>query len=496
VLVTAGLPIALVLFLLFPRVEGPLFGAAAAAGSATTGLSDRMSPGDISDLGMSDEVAFRVDFEGTRVHPSELYWRGPVLWDFDGRTWRTSGHAAMQETDPVRGARTVNYRITLEPHRRRWLFALDAPAAAPVNATLGSDLLLRAEQPVRTRLRYAMRSNLEYRVGVEESERALRRALQLPPRFNPRTATLAARMRAQADTQVDLVKAALELFRREQFFYTLSPQALGRDSVDEFLFGTRRGFCEHYASAFVVLMRSAGVPARIVTGYQGGEHNRLGNYLVVRQSHAHAWAEVWLKGQGWVRVDPTAAVAPERVHTGSLALWIEQGRAGLEGAQGLSAWVHLGEILDHMTRAWNDWVLDYSPARQRSLLRDIGLGQASWPLIGAVMAVSLAIAAAIGAAMSLREWRRHPQDRIHRAYLRFCDKLARIGCVRQGHEGPCDFARRAIEAHPALAEPVERITKAYVRCRYAEGPAAPAQLEALVSAFSPERSLRQSGARY
>jgi len=495
VLVAAGLPVALVLFLLFPRVEGPLFGTAAAAGSATTGLSERMSPGDISDLGMSDEVAFRVDFGGTSVHPSELYWRGPVLWDFDGRTWRTSAHAGNRTADHVRGARPVNYRITLEPHRHRWLFALDAPAVAPANAALGSDLLLRAEQPVRARLRYAMRSNLDYRVGVEESEHVLRRAMQLPPRFNPRTTTLAARMRAKADTQADLVKAALELFRREQFFYTLSPQALGRDSVDEFLFGTRRGFCEHYASAFVVLMRSAGVPARIVTGYQGGEHNRLGNYLVVRQSHAHAWAEVWLKGQGWVRVDPTAAVVPERVQTGSPALWIEQGRAGLEATQGLPAWVDLGQLFDHMTRTWNDWVLDYSPERQRSLLQNMGLGQASWPLIGAIMAAFLAIAAAIGAAMTLREWR-HPRDRIHLAYLRFCDKLARIGCERQEHEGPCDFARRAIEAHPALAEPIERITEAYVRFRYAEGPAAPAQLEALVHAFTPERRLRQSGARY
>ena len=197
-----------------------------------------------------------------------------------------------------------------------------------------------------------------------------------------------------------------------------------------------------------------------------------------------------------MRAQATAAVAPERVQTGSLALWTERGGAGLEANYGLPAWADPGQLLEHMTRTWNDWVLDYTPERQRSLLRDMGLGQASWPLIGAIMAVFLAIAAAIGAAMSLREWRRPPRDRIHRAYLRFCHKLARIGCVRQGHEGPCDFARRAIEAHPMLAEPVQRITETYVRSRYASSPTAPAQLEALVRAFTPERSLPQSGARY
>jgi len=495
-LVAAALPIAFVLFLLFPRVEGPLFGTAAAMGSANTGLSDRMSPGDISDLGLSDEVAFRVDFESASPHPSALYWRGPVLEDFDGRTWRAAAYAGHTSADGAGGARPVNYRITLEPHGRRWLFALDAPAAAPVNAVLDSNLVLRAKQAVRSRVRYAMRSNLEYRVGVDAAERTLQRALKLPPRFNPRTAALAERMRADAHTQADLIEAALELFRREQFIYTLSPPALGRDSVDEFLFDTRRGFCEHYASAFVVLMRSAGVPARIVTGYQGGEHNRLGSYLVVRQSHAHAWAEVWLLGQGWIRVDPTSAVAPERVETGSSALWVEQARASLMAAERFPAWLDLRQVVDHVTRKWNEWVLDYSPERQRRLLRNIGLGQASWPWIGAVMAAFLSIAVAIAAAMSLRQWRRHPRDRILLAYLRFCDKLAGIGCVRQQHEGPRDFARRAIESHPALKESVERITDAYVRFRYAECPGAPAELEALVRTFTPVRSLRQSGARY
>jgi len=495
-LAAGALPVALVLFLLFPRVQGPLFGSGHASAGATTGLGDSMSPGDIVDLGLSEEVAFTVDFEGDAINPREMYWRGPVLWDFDGRTWHAADRLGNASSAVPAGAREVRYRVTLEPHRRRWLFALDAPATPPENTTLGGDLLLRAPQPLRARTRYDVRSLLDYEVGLEEPEAVLRRALRLPRDANPRTVQLAGELRAGSAGDAEVVAAALSMFTREPFHYTLSPPALGQDSVDEFMFGTRRGFCEHYASAFAVLMRAAGIPSRVVTGYQGGEHNRIGNYLVVRQSHAHAWTEVWLRGRGWVRIDPTAAVAPSRVETGSSAPWREARGVGADDAFGWFAWLPAGQLLDHARHTWNDWVLDYSPERQRGLLRGIGVEDAAWPRLSALLATALTLVLAALAAMALREQRVGGRDRARRAYARFCDKLERVGCTRLPHEGPFDFARRAIQAHPALSAQVDRITHIYVSLRYGDVSASITELEALVRGFAPRRLVRQSGARY
>ncbi|MCW5622962.1 MAG: DUF3488 domain-containing transglutaminase family protein, partial [Burkholderiales bacterium] len=482
----AAAPVALVLFLLFPRVQGPLFGSSTSMAGGTSGLSGRMTPGDISDLGLSEEVAFRVEFRGSQVKPGELYWRGPTLWDFDGRSWYASAQAGEIAARYEQGSREVAYRMTLEPHRRRWLFALDVPVVIPAEASLTADLQLRAAQPVRQRMRYEMRSHLNYRVGMHEPPRVLQRALRLPEGFNPRTMALAQELRERSTDAGSIVVAALELFRTQPFSYTLAPPPLGRDSVDEFLFDSRRGFCEHYASAFTVLMRAAGVPARVVTGYQGGEQNRLGDYLVVRQSHAHAWTEVWLENRGWVRVDPTTAVAPARVETGSSARWIEEGRHALAPAGALAALFDLRQLLDSMAKSWNEWVLDYSPQRQRNLLRDLGLGHPSWPTLGLLMVGLVAFVIGMVALLNLSDLRPRQHDPVQRAYRRFCAKLARIGCVRQPHEGPIDFAQRVARLHPPLAEPVQHITDVYVRLRYAAPAASTAtELRALVRGFEP-----------
>ena len=496
VIAGSALPLAALLFLLFPRVQGPLFGDAATPGRATTGLGDAMSPGDIVDLGLSDEVAFRVDFDAVGVGAHEMYWRGPVLWDFDGRTWR-AGRRANPPATVRAGRRETGYRVTLEPHGRRWMFALDVPAAAPAGAVLGADLLLRAQHPIRTRTRYVVRSLLDYRVGLEESEHVLRRALRLPPDANPRTVALGTLLRTRSGDGHGVLAEVLSMFRQQPFHYTLAPPALGRDSVDEFLFDTRRGFCEHYASAFAVIMRAAGVPARIVTGYQGGEYNNVGNYLVVRQSHAHAWVEVWLPDQGWRRVDPTAAVAPGRVETGSALPWRDQDASRARDTGGWPYWIDARQVLDHLTRSWNDWVLDYSAERQRGLLRYVGLSDAGWPRLAALLAAAVAPAVAALAALRLRHRPALRADRVDRAYARFCSKLERVGCARRPHEGPYDFARRIAMTRPALSVPVDQITLAYVGLRYAHAaPVSAAGLEALVRAFAPRRVLRQSGARY
>src|SRR5262245_49059839 len=316
-----GAPLMLALFVLFPRVQGPIFGLPQATSTGVTGLSDSMSPGSLSQLGLSDEVAFRVEFRARPPAPQGLYWRGPVLWDFDGRTWTAASPASIGAGTVHHEAAqaAVSYTVTLEPHYARWVFALEVPVAAPMGAVLTDDYQLLSLRPIRNRLRYDAASHLGYHYGTDERPELLRRALRLPSGYNPRSIQLAREIRQRSAADADVVTNALEVFRSQPFFYTLVPPELGRDSVDEFRFATRRGFCEHYASAFVFLMRAAGVPARVVTGYQGGEINPLGDYMIVRQSEAHAWAEVWLSGQGWVRVDPTAAVSPARIQVGIAA---------------------------------------------------------------------------------------------------------------------------------------------------------------------------------
>ncbi len=497
-LTLGALPIALVLFVLFPRVEGPLFGHAIAGGKATTGLDDAMSPGDIVDLGLSDEVAFRVDFEGDAIDARDLYWRGPVMTDFDGRTWRVGARARAAAGAPATGSREIRYRVTLEPHKRRWLFALDAPVDVPPSTVLGDDMMLRTTTPIRNRMRYEARSALDYRSGLDATGPVLQRALRLPRHANPRTVRLGNDLRARFSADRDVITAVLAMFRDDPFHYTLTPPPLGPHSVDEFLFGTRRGFCEHYASAFAVLMRAAGIPARIVTGYQGGELNRVGSYLVVRQSHAHAWTEIWLHGQGWVRVDPTTAVAPSRVETGSTAPWRGEEWSAAWAPDRWGGWLPAAELVDHLTRTWNDWVLDYSPTRQRDLLRDMGFEDVQWPRLGGLLAVALAVVLGVLATLGQRGVQERPSDRVQSAYIRFCRKLEPMGCTRHPHEGPYDFACRVSEQFPVLRDAVTRITEAYVGLRYAgAGTAiAPAELETLVRRFAPERILRQSGARY
>jgi len=497
VLTAGAFPVALVLFFLFPRVEGPLFGHAVAGGAATTGLDDSMSPGDIVDLGLSDEVAFRVEFEGNEVPLRDMYWRGPVMTDFDGRTWRTARRARTAATLPPASPQEIRYRVTLEPHRRRWLFALDVPLDAPLDAMLGEDMMLRTPAPVATRTRYEVRSTPDYRLGLDARETARRRALRLPLHANPRAVQLGRALRSSTQSELEVVDAALAMFRDEPFHYTLAPPALGAHSVDEFLFETRRGFCEHYASAFAVLMRAAGIPSRIVTGYHGGEHNRVGNYLIVRQSHAHAWTEIWLRERGWVRIDPTTAIAPSRIEASSTAPW-----RSAEWSEGWTSsrwveWLNAEEVFDHMTRTWNDWVLDYSPTRQRDLLRDAGFGEAHWQRVGGLLAVALAIVLAVLVHLTLRRTDPRPSSRVQQLYAQFCRKLERVGCIRHAHEGPYDFARRASERFPILRQAVERITETYVSLRYAEaGSATTGELEVLVRRFAPRRALRQSGARY
>jgi protein-glutamine gamma-glutamyltransferase len=466
---TAGLllahavPAALALFLLFPRVQGPLWGMPQDAYSGVMGLSDTMSPGNLSQLAQSDAVAFRAEFQGATPAPRQRYWRGPVLWDFDGRTW-SMGQNWIERFEAPHGDSRFAYVVTLELHNRTWLFALETAASLPERARLTNDGMIVSASPVRSRMRYAVESVVDAQIGVRERRGALARALALPEGGNPRARALAAQWRGGAQDDTEVLLRAVDFFRGAGLAYTLEPPLLGREPIDEFLFDTRAGFCEHFSSAFVYLMRAAGVPARVVTGYQGGEVNTVDHIITVRQSDAHAWAEAYLPGRGWIRVDPTAAAIPGRIESG-LARAVREGeplpllmRPQLEWLRSVR---HNWEALAHR---WNVMVLGYNPERQRDLMSGLGMRDADWRSLTAAMASALGVFTLLLLAWSLRRLAR--PDPVQRAWHAFCRKLGARGVARAPHEGPRDYAERAARRLPAAAAAIQAISVLYLGARY------------------------------
>lgn len=483
-LLLQAVPLMLVLFVFFPRIP-PIWALPKDAHAGMTGLSDSMTPGAISRLIQSDAVAFRVQFSNTPPPAHARYWRGPVLWDTDGRSWSTQPPVTGEAPSIVLQGEAIRYQVTLEPHNQRWLFALDLPAAPAPGSLLQADMEMRARAPIQHRLRYAMISHPAYQLGDELSDAERQRALAIPTDSNRRTQALAMRWRSDGSAPEALVERALALFREQAFFYTLTPPLLGMHAVDDFLFDSRRGFCEHYAGAFVFLMRAAGVPARVVTGYQGGAQNPLGDYWIVRQSDAHAWSEVWIDGQGWLRVDPTAAVSPDRIEQG-IAAALPAAERPLALARLDLAWLQTARMRwDLVNNQWNQWVLGYGHEGQRGFLAGLHPWLASargmiWALVA-----GLAFVLALVAAWMLRHALRRDTDPAHLAYRRFCQRLARRGLVRAAHEGPADFARRVAALRPDLAPAVAAITQAYIDSRYRPTQQDPAPLRRAVRAFRP-----------
>lgn len=471
-----AVPLMIVVYLLFPRISGTLWGLPADAHSGLTGMPDTMQPGSIRSLSESSEVAFRVDFDGAPPRPSELYWRGLVLTEFDGRGWQRGSVSAAPEASFVPLSEGLRYHVTLEPSNKPWMPALDLPAIRPKGAYFRADFTLEHREPISERLNYTLTSYTRYNTGaLEPAERA--RDLRLPPELSPRVRALAEQWRGAENGPQQIAQTALDYFRRENFVYTLSPPLLGDDPVDEFLFGTRRGFCEHYAAAFVALMRAAGIPSRVVVGYLGGELNTAGGYMIVRQSDAHAWAEIWLPQRGWVRVDPTGAIAPERIELGldavrrleqqGLALGSLSSEAVLRALE-LGWFEHVARqarwYWDYTNIAWYRWVVDYGKERQERFLVSLGLDDISWGRLAGLLSTGVLL---IMLLYALWLWRpKKSPDPAQAAYLRFCRKLARTGLTRAPHEGAHDFAARVTRRRADLAQPVSEITRLYEDLRY------------------------------
>ena len=482
-LVQAG-PVMLLLFFLFPRVSGPLWGLPQDAFAAVTGLSDTMSPGSISQLSQSDAIAFRVKFDGSAPPRPQLYWRGPVFWQFDGTTWRAAGLPRLQRALQFEAlGASVDYEITLEPHNRQWLFALDLPARLPPNTRVTSDYILLSVPPVRSRMRYALRSYPSYRTTAGAEREDFRTATAFPREVNPRAQNLGREWRRSLGNDEAIVRQAIDFLRSGNYGYTLLPPLLGMHTVDEFLFDTKEGFCEHFAGSFVFLMRAAGVPARIVTGYQGGEINLVDGYMVVRQTDAHAWAEVWLENRGWVRVDPTAAAVPLRVNAGIAA-------AAPRGAPLLMRtsldWLRsLRDNWDALGNRWNQWVLAYNPDRQREMMAWFGVRSPSWETLAMVLFWTVASVLGVIALWMFARYR--PADPTLRIWLAFCRKLGRVGVPRSDWEGPLAFSERAAARLPARADAVRAIAGLYVELRYgrATDSRSLARFRSLVRAFRP-----------
>src|SRR6266436_5994858 len=444
-----------------------------------------MSPGSISSLSLSDAIAFRVRFETVTPPRNQLYWRGPVMTDFDGTTWRVGLPQLRREMRVDASGTPIDYEVTLEPHNRNWMFALEMPTRIPESARLTSDYLVISPTPIRSRMRYEMRSYPQFQAPSGANPGDLAQALGLPRGVNPRARALASEWRESPPDNAAIVRRAVEFFRGSRFEYTLQPPLLGESSVDEFLFDAKQGFCEHFASSFVFLMRAAGVPARVVTGYQGGDTNPVGGYMVVRQADAHAWAEVWLAGNGWTRVDPTAAAVPIRVELGITAAAPGGATLPLLMRTNLTWLKGLRNNWEALTNQWNQWVLGYNPDRQREMLSWLGVPQPSWQTMTVMLFWIVAGVLLLTALWLLRGIRR--EDPVQRAWSRFCDKLAREGLARARAEGPLDYASRVARALPASENAVRAIAALYVDQRYGPGPDARsiARLKHLVREFGP-----------
>lgn len=478
-----ALPVTLILFVLFPRIPGPLWALPQDANSGMTGLDGNLNFGNISHLVQNGSIAFRVQFKDKVPPKYLLYWRGPVLWHQDKNSWLMSSDKIGLPSESLQTKSVpIEYTITLEPNNRLWMLMLDMPTLAPSGATLTHDHSALANELVRKRIRYTAYAFTNYKLGESLTDRERTLGLQITEGENPRTMQLAKSWDGLSpETKID---TALSMYRKDDFVYTLSPPKLGQNGIDAFLFDTKRGFCEHYAASFVYLMRAAGIPARIVTGYQGGEYNHNGNYMIVRQSDAHAWAEVWLKGQGWTRIDPTAAVAPERVEQ-SIGDAIKETDELPVLARPDLPWLRQAFLnWDTINNGWNQWVLGYDDQKQMDLLQKLTGRQFTEGELAIWMTI---IAATVSVFLSfwLFKWNHRKLTPAQTIYAQYLRKLKKVGIMPNNGEPAIDFAKRAAKILPEHATKLITIAECYNQLQYSQHPTSLHMLKHHIQEFKP-----------
>lgn len=494
VILLQSAPLMLVFFLFAPRIS-PLWSVPVQANTGTTGLSESMAAGDIGNLTRSAEVAFRVQFKGAPPPYSELYWRALTLDDFTGREWRRTFNDAqffgadMREqkqwyTNIEYQGTPVDYNVIMEPTFQNWIFTLMIPQISDERMIMTRDYQIGSKRRITQRFSYDARSFFEYQADTGEEGNQQRRARNLPDGSNPQARELAQQLRASAAGDREYINAVLENFRQQNFFYTLNPPTLGQHSVDEFLFTTRQGFCEHYASSFTFLMRAAGIPARVVTGYQGGSFNPYDGTLTVRQYDAHAWAEVWLPGEGWIRVDPTAAVAPERISQGS-EITLQQEESFMDDATfsliRFRSSVLLNDLrlrLEMLDYAWNRFVLNYNQDMQFNLINRLFGTLTQAKVIVAVLGFMLVLGAFIVLTV-FRKSSNAPKAPEIILYLRFCADLASRGCARMPGETPLHYFERVSRLNPQWANDMGNITRIFTELAFSSEANNPQKLQQL-----------------
>jgi len=468
-----ALPVVVILFYLFPRLSGALFLFQGDGNSGVTGLGDSLKMGTISSLVESEEVAFVASFFDQKPPPpSERYWRGTNFWVTDGREWSRGGHGVhLIGKDRTVVDKKYTYEIELQPNNQNWLFALDHPGQAPKDAWLQGDHHIINREPVKNEIRYELDA-VEFAASEELLAAEKRLALDLgKTEITPRLQELIDSFTDQAPSSIEIANRALQYFNQNEFVYSLSPPLLESQApVDEFMFESQTGFCGHYASSFATMMRRADVPARIVVGYLGGEYNPRSNQIVVRQSHAHAWTEIWQEGQGWIRVDPTAAVAPERIES-SIDLNGSNGNNGrvlfnTGGLSGLSKiFTEAVWFKDAIKAKWNRWFINFDRDRQQELLDSLGLGKLDFRYVS-IFAFLLALGILTMVSLLIFRREKKPLDPITQLSQLFDRKMMTMGLARGASEGPRDFQLRAIEALPNLKNELLEISNQLIHLRY------------------------------
>lgn len=470
-----ALPLLLLLFLVFPRI-GPLWKVPLPSNEARTGMTDNMSPGDIAQLSQSDALAFRAVFNGRVPAQRELYWRGLVLDQFNGRAWRADDFNDMPfqqlySSLPKLSGNSIEYEIFLEPTYQRWLYALEVPEPITKNVYLTIDYRLLAKDIVADKFVYRARAYPQASFELKLDQRLRKHELKLPgANNNPRTQKWAQELRERFSEDRALIDFILTHFRQKQFFYTLKPPLLGDNSIDEFLFDSRRGFCEHYASSFVFLLRAAGIPSRVVVGYQGGEINPLTGTVLVHQFDAHAWAEAWLEGEGWIRFDPTAAVAPQRIENGleravAPGEFLEQQPLSASRYRNVGWLNDLRHRVDAVNYAWTRWVVNYRDDKQIAVLTML-LGEIN-PLRMTLLLVGGGALVILIVALTLFGRRlfgtRLPAEQ--RYYAQFCARFARRGYPRPSGMAAGEYSRWLLRENPQWRV-VEEVTACFEALSY------------------------------